>query len=261
MNPSQMAQQLRKVLRAATWPSGGDVVFGDQVFVVSEDLPSEENLPRGFPFALVVVGDGEPDEDHSDLIEQTFTVLVAVNVAGDDVGEHAIIGGARPDLAESAGAGSEEVAERARDAVFDLTGADGARVRATGTGIGGTSPLGGGKHLAVSSLTVTALCASALTYAAPQQLAESSDVWTWTGPHCSDRFDFFRYRLGRKAGSTPPETPADADAIVYTGTAATTTHTPVAGQAYAIFADYDGRGQGAVEGSSSGSEVGAFLTT
>lgn len=263
MNPLQMALQIRKELRALVWDVGsGDVVFGDRgVLVYAGGLLTEEQVVPGFPFALVVIESGTPDSDHPELIEQGFTVLTAAEVAGDPMGEFAVIGGSAADLGKSANRGVAEIAARVRSAVEDLVGVDGAKVILSSTSTGGAATVGRGRHIAFDELGLTAWCTSALHYAAPQQLDNTSDTWTWQGAHCSDRFDFLQYRLMYKTGSTPPDTPGDADDVVYTGTAATTTHTAVVGRAYSVFADYNARGGSSVEGSSLGSEVGAYLTT
>jgi hypothetical protein len=257
-----MAQQIKAELQAVAWLDGSaEVVFGARsVFVFAGAPPNEDAIPPGFPFALVTIDSGAMDEDAPELIDQSFSIITAAEVAGDPLGEFAVIGSSRADLGKSAGAGVAEVAERVRAAVQDLTGADGAKVLLSASATGAPVSLGRGKHLAFDELTLTAVCTSQPHYAAPQQLAKASDVWTWVGPHCSDRFDFLQYRLGYVAGSTPASDPGSAT-IVYTGSAATTTHTPVAGRAYSIWADYDPRGTGSVAHSSDGSLVGAYLTT
>lgn len=260
MNPRQMALQIRHELRNLIWESGS-LVFGDRGAFVFAGTPDEEQLPAGFPFCLVSIDGGTPDEDHPELIEQGFTLLTVANVAGDPLGEFAVIGGARADLGKSAGAGVAELAERVRSAVQNLLGIDGAKIMLTATTTGTPIPLGRGKHLAIDELGLTALCTSQPHYSAPQQVAVAGSAWTWEGDQCGDRFDFVQYRIGYVAGSTPPETPDDADAIVFTGTAPSATHAPSGGRAYAVFADYNSRGQSSVEGSSSGTEVGATHIT
>lgn len=260
MNPLQMALQIRKELQVVTWPSGS-VVFGSRaVFVFAGTPPSEEQIPPSFPFALVSIDAGTPDADHPDLIEQQYSIVTAAEVAGDPLGEFAVTGGAAATLTKSAGRGVAEIAERVRSAVEDLTGADGARILLTSTAIGTPTAFGRGRHIVLDELTLTALCTSRLFYAAPQQIKENLGTWTWVGAHCSNRFDFVQYRLGFRVGVIPPETPADAT-IIYTGTATTTAHNPSSGRAYAIFADYNLRGQSTPDGSSSGSRIGAFVLT
>jgi len=256
-----MAQQLKYLLETVVWPSGaGDVVFGANGVRVYAGEPTEEQIPPAFPFALVGIGSGLPDEDDPTLITQTFTVMSCVMVGGDPMGEHAVIGGPAANLGKSAGRGSAEVAERVRSALQDLTGADGAKIQTHATSMSAPSILVG-RHIVVEEQEITALCTSQLHYTAPQEIDLTGSVWTWEGGQCSARGDFKQYRLGWKGGAVPPETPGDAT-IVYTGTAPTTSVGATGGRAYSVFADYSSREQtGVVEGSSSGSEVGSFVTT
>jgi hypothetical protein len=177
------------------------------------------------------------------------------------MGEFAVIGGARPDVGKSAGAGVAEVAERVRSVLQELTGADGAHVQLSASGTSAPRALGRGRHLAFDEFSLVAWCTSQPYYAAPLQLRRTGSAWSWQGTHCSERFDFRQFRLGYKAGSTPPATPADADGFVYTGQNTSTTHTTVLGRSYSIFADYDPRQVGAAVHSSRGNEKGAYVTT
>lgn len=261
MNPSQMAQQLKHLLAAVVWPSGaGEVVFGANGVQIFAGEPTQEQIPPSFPFVLIGLGAGTPDDDDPALIAHSFQIMSCVSVLGDPLGEHAIIGGPILDIGKSASRGIGEVAARARFAIQDLTGANGAQIRAVASSLS-TPVLLAGRHVAVDEWEVTALCTSEAHYTAPQEL-ETSGTWSWAGGACSSRFDFVQYRVGYSSGATPPETPEDADAIVYTGTADSAVISAGSGRAYAVFADYSSRQTpGVIEGSSSGSVVGAFVLT
>lgn len=241
MNPNQMAQQIKHELQQVTW-DGGSVVFGDRQVFVTAGVLNDTQIPPRFPAAFVQIGTGAPDVDHPEIIEQSFEVIAAVSVHGDPMGEQAVIGGPVTSTSKSAGRGAAEVAERVRIAVEDLVGADGAHIIISDTSIEGPSLLANGKHLVLVGMTLTAWCTSRPFFAAPQQLRVNGSTWTWDGSLCSPRYDFIQYRLGYKAGGTPPATPADADGFAYTGTAETASHAPVGGRSYAIFADYGDRG-------------------
>ncbi len=265
MNPWQMAQQIKHKLKAVVWPlapSGTtEVVFGDQGVTVFAGTPTEEQIPPGFPWCLVGIGTGTADEDSPDLLEQQFALITGVDVAGDPMGEHSIIGGAVADLGKSVGRGIAEVAARVRAAVENLTGADGARIMLSTTSIDTPSALGRGRHLTIDEHTMTAICTSDLQYSAPQVVRHDlgeAEVWNWEGAHCSNRFDFVQYRLVRKAGITASTDPTDGT-VIYTGTAATTTQTATSGFTYTVFADYSSRKQTSVIEGSSSAEVGSYL--
>lgn len=260
MNPWQLAQQLKHELATITWPSGS-VVFGSRsVFIYAGAVPSDEEMPPAFPFAAVSIGSGTSDDAHPDLITQTYTVGVCVEVAGDPLGEFAIIGSSRADLGKSAGAGVAEVTERARAAIQKLTIYDGASIVVSGSGTTAVATPIRGRHVAAEELSVQALCSAAPYYAAPQQIRRSGNVVSWVGAHCSNRFDFQRYRFGYVTGSTPATTPAGLTSVIYTGPALEAATAIAPNRVYQVFADYDPRGTGTTAASSE-PVVGSYFTT
>lgn len=260
MNPWQLAQQLRHLLATVRWPAGSQaVVFGERSVLVVAGTPGEDSIPPGFPFALISVGGGEPDPDEPSLLVQAFSVMVVTEAVGDPMGEHAMIGAARPDAGKSAGAGLLEVAERARSAVQKLTGFDGASIVLSASGIEEPLTLGRGRHVAMQRFSCSALCTSQPYYAAPQQMSRTAGILRWRGDHCEERFDFARYRVGWVAGTTPADTPAGTT-IVYTGTAHECALTITPGRVYQVFADYSPRGS-ATPTNSSDAQVGSWVRT
>lgn len=251
MNPLQTAEQIKHLLSTVTWPGGSqDAVFGTRSVHVFAGTPTEEQIPAGFPWALVTFEPGEADEDHPEFIRQSFNILHACEVAGDPLGEFSIIGGSAADLGKSAGRGSAEVGARVRAAVADLTGIDGSKVIVSLTQPGAPTPVGRGRHIVVDEHTVEAWCLSQLHYAAPQEVVNTAGSLAWLGPHCSDRYDFVQYRVVEKAGSDPSTDPTDGT-VVYTGSAAAAPGVASSGNTYTVFADYSSRGQsGVIEGSS-----------
>lgn len=253
-----MAQQIKHKLQTVAWLTGSaKVVFGTQQgqVAVFTGTPTQEQTPQAFPFCMVGIDGGDPDEDHNEFMEQRFSLLFGADVAGDPLGEFALIGGSTGNLGTSAGRGVVELAARVRAAVEDLTGADGARML-LGTIRTGVPTILDGKHCALSEITLTATCTSQLHYDAPQEIAHDGSDWTWVGTHCSNRFDFLQYRLYSVSGTAPSTAPG-IDTLLYTGTAATFTGAATNGLTYTVFADYNGRGAATVEDSSE-PEVGAY---
>jgi len=239
MNPWQMAQQLKHELQTVTWDGSSNPVFGTRsVFVYAGAPPSESEHPPAFPFCLVTIGTGTPDEDHPELIQQTFTVVVAVEVAGDPLGEQAVIGGARSSISQSSGAGIAQVAERVRYAIQNLTTYDGASIIVTGSGVGSPSTLGRGRQVVFDEYTVDALCTSQPLYSAPQQLTVSGSTWRWAAADSADRYDLSQYHLAYKSGDTPGTSFSDMEAVVYSGSALEAVHAAAAGRVYHVFAEY-----------------------
>jgi hypothetical protein len=261
MNPWQMAHQIRHELEQVAWPDGNaHLVFGakGQRVCVFAGAPSEDQLPGAFPCCFVQIGNGTPDPDHPSLIEQTFSLMTVAEGAGDPLGEHAIVGGATPDIGQSAGRGVAELDERVRAAVADLTGADGAPIIVTATSLGSPSPLGDGQHLALSGLDLTVLCTSALHYSAPQELTiTGGTAFAWEGAHCSDRWDFINYQLVELIGTSPANDPTEGT-VLYTGTTASFSGVAQAGYTYTVFANYGSRPGGTVVLGTSDPEKGSY---
>lgn len=258
MNPWQMAQQIRHVLQRVTWDAGArEPVFGVHSVHLYTGNPDPEVLPAGLPLALITIDDATPDETHPELLTQNFTVATVVEVAGDVLGSHAVIGGARPDLGRSAGAGAAEVSERVRDAVQNLDGYDGARIVVTGSGMGAPSMLEH-RHVVFDSFRVSAVCVSQPVYTAPQELRVAGGVARWTGAHCTARFDFLQFRMGYTAGETPAASPDDLDAVVYTGADLEAVVPSGTFRVVSVFADYDPRGTTS-PAASSPADVGSWV--
>lgn len=241
MNPWQMAQQLRHELATVTWPDSTDVVFGEHSVLVYAGALAEDQHPPAFPFALITIGAGTADPDDPDLIEQTFGVLIATEVAGDPMGEHAIIGGARA-TGSRANAGIAEIAERVRYAIERLTFFSGGSVVVSGQGTGSPATLGKSRHVVFDEYRVAAWCTSRPVYTAPQQLRLVGDTWSWRGDQCSARYDFIDFALGFAAGTDAPGAADDFDGYAFTGTADETSAVPVPGRVYGIVARYGSRG-------------------
>lgn len=260
MNPWQLAQQLKHELATVTW-EGGSAVFGTRsVFVYAGATPTEEELPVAFPFATITLGSATTDDDEPALSTQQMTVGVCVEVAGDPMGEFAIIGGARRDLGKSAGAGLAEVMERARYAIQRLTLYDGASIDVSSSGAGAIDTPTKGHHIAAEELNVEAQCTSQPYYAAPQIIKRTGNVLSWTGIQCINRFDFLQFTVGYVSGDTPVATPAELTSTIFTGDKLECATTFVPNRVYQVFAQYDPRGTGSAAYSSE-AVVGSYLKT
>ena len=249
MSPSQLAQQIKHLLEQATWPvEGGEVVFGDRgSVVVFAGAPTEEQIPAGLPFCLVGIDNASFDDEDPNHLTQEFTITVAAEVAGDPMGEHALIGGSTSSLAHSAGRGVAEVSEQVRRAVQDLTGADGAMVQLSGAATSAPQLLGRQRHIALQDLTLSAVCTSTAYYSPPSRLRWSAGVWRWDGDHCSDRFDFSEFILMRKQGTQASVDPDDGTQI-YHGHNTEYEAVKSNGYTYTVFATYSSRGNAVIDG-------------
>lgn len=247
MNGYQMAQQIKHVLSTVTW-AGGSVVFGSRGVSVFAGTPNEEQIPPGFPWAMISIGQGTSDDEHPTLIDQPFTVITATEVAGDPLGEFAIIGGPAANLGKSANRGSLEIAERVHFALASLTGADGAPIMVSLTSPGAPQPLGRGRHMVLHQHDVRALVTTEMAYAAPVYTRAGGLGLQWDAAHCRARFDYLHTKVVGKSGSYPAS--VTDGTTLYTGDADTAA---VAGgySHMVVFVGYDSRKTGTAEAYSS----------
>lgn len=236
MNSWQTAMQIRHLLRTVEWADGSTgVVFGDRGAYVYAGSPQAARHPPTFPFAQVMIEGGTADPDHPQFIEQTFSVVVAVNVKGDNLGQQAIIGGPAPDLGDSQGRGVAEVVERALAGVGELTGADGAWANVSLSAVTAPTLLAPQlAHVALQQFNITAMVTRAPYWAPPEELAynHGTTYFTWEGSHCINRYDFLQFRLVENA------------VTLYTGSAELYNGLGNNSATATIVADYDPRGTG-----------------
>jgi hypothetical protein len=243
---------MKHELERVVWPAaGGALVFGlnSRVRILAGEPSTEDDLPRAFPWAIIVLGSGTIDGNAVNFCEHSFQVFTAAHVMGDHLGEMAVVGGAVENMTTSPNRGASELVERVHAAIGSLTGVDGARVLMSATSVGSPKSLGNNAHLVMGEIGLTALCTVQASYAPPQLLTRTTGKWTWDGSQCKARFDFLRFNLIKKAGLLPALTPEDGTSV-YTGTEPESTATGAAGSTYTCFAQYDSRGNGIVEGSS-----------
>lgn len=235
-----MAQQIKFLLTTVAWPTGGTVFGGKGSVAVYAGAPTQEQIPIGFPWALVGIDGGEHDDEHPDWIMGRFSVTVGAQSLGDRMGEFAVIGGG---VGGNSGAnrGVLEVSAIARASVQQLTGADGAAVTLSGSSMSPPASIGIGKHLCMEKFDLTALCTSRASYESPQRLRFSGSRWRWDGDQCSNRFDFISFTILKKTGANPSATLTDGT-VVYTGTAAEWAGTQEGNACYTCFAGYGSRG-------------------
>jgi hypothetical protein len=251
--------QIRSLLAQARWPTGDKaLVFGGSNRVqVFAGVPTEDQVPQVTPWAMVGILDAAADEEHPDLLDQQFAVVVGADVHGDQSGQQALVGGPAPSIGRSGGRGVSELCAIVRDAAGTLSGHDGVRLVGQESASTPLRQIAPGRSLALAEISIRCLCTAMPFYTAPQRLRYQTDRWLWDGEACSRRFDFAGYRLVRKQGTSPSASPSDGT-VVYSGTQPMFVGTQSSGQVYTVFAVYDSRGGGTIEGSSS-PERGSFF--
>lgn len=249
MSEWQDLMQIRSRLRAALWPGGGSSVFGDNV-VVSAALSEGAVHALTAPFVVIQPGGGQHDPDNDGqepgLIRVEPSLLLVVSIPGDAVGENAILGANRLSELASDGRGLLEVQEIIFQQVRLMNSDDGIRLEFRG------------------SSEANAVQDPDLGYVAFREYI--FELWTgferfyptvawftatdqgsgiarllWRNP--SSRFDLFRIRIRRAAGSIAPATINDGVEITLpTDLPVSHNDTPGAGTfSYSIFVTYDER--------------------
>lgn len=246
MNAWQVARQLRYLLAGRLWPGTAVPVFG-RVWVTAE-VDAEMVLHGILPLALVRPGAAQADPTYGeepDLLRQSFVVRVLASVAGDPVGESAILGSHRTGTpAASFGRGVLEIEEELFAAIEVLVSSTGVHVyhRASSAAAVDLEPKLG--LIAGREYEFETLVTADRFYHPPTRLTatdatggQATLAWRVT----PDRFDRYRVVLRRAAGATPPATITAGTGVTLASNLATSvTDSPGAGPfAYALFGTYD----------------------
>lgn len=248
MNQWQALRQVRKRLRDRTWPSGGSKVFNESAVVTAG--PTEEGFPvLPMPFALIRPGSGQADPDHREepgLWVADFSVILAVAVAGDAVGEHALLGAAREAETKSAGMGLLEVEEQLYGAIRELSANDGLSIESVAESVvQATRALDLG-YVAFREYGFRMRVSTSKEFPPPENLVATDAgggfaalSWVLHPP----RFDRYRVRMRRAAGSTPPANiGAGVEVTLLDDLSTGHTDNPGAGTfSYSVFGTYDDR--------------------
>lgn len=246
MNPGQMAQQIAHLLRSLRWTEGdAHLVFAD--VHVSLGPPDPRDFPPGWAWALVAALGDTQDEEIEGLRSARFAVIFSAECAGEAFGGGAATGGSITALGRSANRGALEIASRIQTALEDLTTAAGAPLNlGAGDGVEASRGLGEDRSVAFGRVELEASCTTAPSYTGVEELAVSGSTWTWDGAAARARFDFSRFELWRKAGSSPPAYPGDGT-LLGTSTVDTLSAAPPGGS-YTLFATYSSRRNALREG-------------
>lgn len=249
MNPWQISRQLKHLLLARKWPGvGGETVLG--AVRVTQALSENALKELRLPCALIRIGDSSADDENPGLLAQNFDITVVAAVAGDEVGERALIGANRPDAElSSKGRGLLEIEEQVLETVRQLLNINGIRVAERHRSDPAVAIVGDIGYTLSRDYRLEAICTDQKFYH-PATLFAGSDLGggnvslTWTLP--PDRYDRNDVILRRAAGAVPPATETSGTGVTLSGPLATSvTDAPGAGVfSYSIFGGYDEFGQG-----------------
>lgn len=244
MNPWQCFRQIQSTLRAEVWPGSATSVFPtDSVLVSAAPSPGVFDtliMPTAILRPLSVQADPEHDQEPGLLVQQCGLTLAQI-VAGDAVGEHALMGAIRQDD-DSAGRGLLELEARVLSAIEILNGLEGFSILNRFQSAP-KADTGGNRYVAWRDYLFEMTCSSEATYEPAGSFVTSESggtvTLTWTLP--TGRYDISSAILRRASGSTAPATKTDGTGVTLASALALTVDdTPGSGTfSYSIFVDYD----------------------
>ena len=243
MNPFQISKQLRYLLQSARWPDTPfKPVFASYSIKVTAGISDADTLGQvGFPYCFIEPGEARADERNPYLIDQTFMLAVGVRVAGDSIGQTALIGGQRTadGSGGSAARGILEIEEEVLKAVARLSSESGINIRCTYRSGLIPAVMQNIGYVVERRYRLEATATVERYYHPPRNLALDVNDLTWTLP--PDRFDRFRVVLVRADGTTtPPADQTDGTVVPLAGDLATSvTDAAPAPKAYSVFMAYD----------------------
>ena len=251
MNIWQVARQLQFRIRQQVWPGvGGEVVFAEGSVRVTVAVTERGLEEFRLPVCMIRPQSSASDEEHPDLINQDYDIVVMQAVEGDEIGERSLIGGPRnKGQLSSDGRGLLELDELTMAAVKKAGGEVGIKIIEQARSSVDAVETDKG-YITYRATHVTAWLTADRFYHPPTRLTAVDGggqvpgtarlAWTLS----PDRYDRREVVLRRAAGATPPSGPTDGTGVALgTPLETSVTDTPGAGQfSYAVFMGYDETG-------------------
>jgi hypothetical protein len=251
MMPRQALMQMRYRLRSRVWSiTSGATVFGSVHVTHKPSKAAVEEFRT--PLVLMRPGDEKPDPELPGkcLLEVEADLVVAV--AGDRLGENAILSGNVSDRTKSEGRGILEVEREFKGVLRQMGDQEGIRIIAARTAARRAAVVSGLGYVVMRSYNLSVHCTDEPYYHPPMRLvatAQGAGVarLVWADP--PDRFDRRPITIRRAAGATAPASPTAGTAVATVAIGVQTyDDTPGAGQfSYALFAGYTDSGAAADE--------------
>lgn len=250
MNFWQVLRQIQYLLRQQNWTGTSTPVFhDDSVQIVAGESDIEALEARLIlPSCLIIPGGGASDPvgegEQPDLISRSVSIVLMARNENDDLGSGAIMGAAREGLTDSRGRGVEELEEEVFNAIKKLSAESGIVIALRMASEPETRKDQEDNSYAFQEYSGEVNCAANRYYFPGRRLAAtptSGEVsLTWTNP--PTRFDTYRMRLVRKAGSSAPTSPSDGTELALSANMATSkvdSGLPAGTYSYSLFASYD----------------------
>lgn len=246
--PYQVAQQIQYLLRQRTWEGNGayTVVYQSSAVRVTPIALKDWLSTKAMPLCLIGIGAAQHDPQVPALLDQTLDITLAQIVAGDEVGEWAVIGGNRKGAtttgqADSGGRGLLEIEEEFWAVCALLTQQSGVQIHANATSDVNVQQAED-KFIASRQYGVRVKCTTSRSYLGVTALAATAPgggVLSATWAVAPTQWDTMAGSGGQviryAAGSTAPATPTSGTSGgAITGVATSASITGLAPGTYSI---------------------------
>lgn len=147
---------IRDRLRAATWPSGGEVVAASSAIFISAAPEPRALENMRLPAIMIRPAEAQVDpvaDEEPNLIHQTIVIRILAKVAGDATGQNALIGGHQPSASSSRGRGVLEIEREVMRSINFLNVNESIQVQSRGKSLVGAVLIDGLGYVAYRDLS------------------------------------------------------------------------------------------------------------
>lgn len=252
MNGWQHLRQIAYLLERATWPDGTtDRVFGRAIPTAGETPKALQQYRT--PFVLLTMDGDTKDDENPGLLIYELGATIVVAAEGRDLGQAALMGGARSGgQGSSKGRGILEVEEEFNRVVGRLTGADGAPAVAYESGSAQAVEVDASRYVVARKHSIKVLGTAARYYPPCLFLVGTGGAGqvslTWKNP--ATRYDSLVPVVRYASGATAPASSSAGTGV--SGLTATSESVTVSGlsagtYSFAVFMSYDEMGTGTAD--------------
>lgn len=249
MNLWQIVNQIVYLLQQQKWGSTSTPVFHPMSVVpVAADSDADALDARLImPMALVIPESGESDPAHGeepDHKARRITVALITRNENDLLGTGALMGAVRSGVASSRGRGVAEFEEELFNAIKKLVVVNGITISLKGLGESGTRKDPDDNSYAFQEYQFEAFCGSSLYYPSGRKFRaqEKTGEIGLTWQNAPTRYDLYRARIIRKAGSSAPTSVSDGTELTLGSNLPTSfadSGLAAGTYSYALFMSYD----------------------
>lgn len=248
MNCWQLLRRLKVGLQARRWggSASGQPVFAPHsvVLTVAPSAEGFEHLVRPAVMLAPLDANRDPEfREAGDLLTQRISATLLVSVAGDDLGEFALMGGARQSAVQSAGRGLLEVEAELLAAIQSIGNGAGVTIQHVFSSALDARLEESAAYSVLRGYAFDALLNTFRSYDEARDFAGSVAAGavslSWAAP--SDTTGLVSYVLRRISGSVPVATASEGTSVsLSTPLATSKSESPGAGTwSYSLFAGYD----------------------